>query len=77
MKLFTISDHNKYEPYAIVMAESKEEAKTKFIEAAKVECENYVNCDGKPINTFEEFISYYDIDYIIEIPSGVHFTERS
>ena len=77
MKLFTISDHNKYEPYAIVMAESKEEAKIKFIKAAKIECENDINCNGKPIHTFEEFISSYDIDHITEIPSGVHFTERS
>lgn len=77
MKLFTISDHNEYESYAVVMAESIEEAKIKFIEAAKIECENDVDCDGKPIYTFEEFISFFDIDHITEIPSGVHFAERS
>ena len=75
--MFTISDHNKYKPYAIAMAESEEEAKAKFIETAKIETANDVNYDGKPVHTFEEFISFYDIDHITEIPSGVHFTERS
>lgn len=66
MKLFKIGDHGTYNCYAIVMAESEDEAKQKLVEEL-----------GKQDYPLEDELKFYDLNQIEEITSGVELAERS
>lgn len=77
MKLFAVGNYDEYSVYALVMAETEEEAINK---ARNLKVGDVVNAGDYKIDKYELSYREYDIlttDRVTEIPSGIFITENT
>ena len=77
MKLFAIGNYDEYAVYALVMAETEEEAINKV---RNLKVGDVVNAGDYKIDEYELSYREYDIlttDRVTEIPSGIFITENT
>lgn len=77
MKLFAVGNYDEYDVYALVMAETEEEAINKV---RNLKVGDVVNAGNYKIDKYELSHREYDIlttDRVTEIPSGIFITENT